>query len=382
MFVRARGKGLWLAVVASTGIALLVAACGGDAPTATPQKSTSDAAMEKFPDQQFAAHFVDSNPKHASSLGQVPEEIAINFNFTLNTETSKIEVTKDGGPVAAGPVKFASNRLAMSAPVPATSGNGPYTVRYKACWPDKSCHDGLFAFKVAGAMMGSDTMGKPGDTMPKPGDAMGDKMGDAMMVTTPHFVDSSPTNGETFSQVPNQVVINFDFTLSPASTIAVTKDGAAVAAGKATLGPRNLALMSTLPANAGEGTYEVAFKACWPDNSCHDGKLSFKVDGKFRAAFADMTGKSELTIRMKDIKFSPALIRVSKGTKVTWVNDDPVEHFVNTDPHPSHNFLLGLNSLDLQPKQSFSYTFVEAGEFPYHCSLHVPADMRGRIIVG
>ena len=71
---------------------------------------------------------------------------------------------------------------------------------------------------------------------------------------------------------------------------------------------------------------------------------------------------------------------MSKGTKVVWTNGDGVAHFVNTDPHPSHNVLADLNSLDLAQGQSYSFTFTEVGEWGYHCSAHY-LSMVGRVIV-
>ncbi len=105
------------------------------------------AMMAKLPDQQFAAHFVDSNPKHAATLAQVPGAITLNFNFTLS-DASTITVTRDGTQVTSGKPILSSNKLTMTTTVPSTGGNGTYIVDYKACWPDNSCHIGKFAFTV------------------------------------------------------------------------------------------------------------------------------------------------------------------------------------------------------------------------------------------
>ena len=136
-----------------------------------------------------------------------------------------------------------------------------------------------------------------------------------------------------------------------------------------------------LPANSGDGLYVVDYKACWPDRSCHNGRFAFTVDGKSKTSYLDMTGKKEVSIDMRDIKFTPANIIISKGTRVTWTNRDPVDHFVNTDPHPSHNVLPGLNSLDLKQGATFSYTLNDVGEWGYHCSAHFPQNMVAKVIV-
>jgi len=112
------------------------------------QAMEEKAAMAKLPDQLFAPHFVESNPKHGAQLAQVPGTITLNFNFTLS-ETSTIIVSKEGATVASAKPTLSSNKLTMAASLPANAGNGLYQVDYKACWPDNSCHIGRFAFIVA-----------------------------------------------------------------------------------------------------------------------------------------------------------------------------------------------------------------------------------------
>ena len=200
-------------------------------------------------------------------------------------------------------------------------------------------------------------------------------------ITTPHLLDSAPKHGDKFAQAPTQILINFDFTLHEDSAITVTREGAPVTTGKTTLGEKKLSLTATLPGDAGDGLYVVKYKACWPDRSCHDGQFAFTVDAKMKSSYLDLTGQSEVTVRLKGIKFEPERIIVSRGTKVTWINDDPVVHFVNSDPHPSHNVVATLNSLEIKKGDSFNYTFDQSGEWAIHCSAHVPENMLGRVIV-
>jgi plastocyanin/methionine-rich copper-binding protein CopC len=221
---------------------------------------------------------------------------------------------------------------------------------------------------------------------PKSGSAMETPAGGAAKLPdqlfAAHFVDSTPGHGQEFAQVPNRVLINFNFNLADNSSITVTKSGVPVAAGPATVqGGRRLELTSGLAGVQGDGVYLVNYKACWPDRSCHDGQFAFRVDGSKKSAYLDKTGGGEVAVSMKDLAFSPARILISKGAKVTWTNDDAVPHFVNTDPHPDHNYLPALNSVELKPGQSYSYTFTEAGEWPYHCSLHFPQNMVASVIV-
>ena len=219
---------------------------------------------------------------------------------------------------------------------------------------------------------------------------------DAMMKETPasdamkklpdqlfaaHFMDSYPLHGEVFRQAPETIVINFNFNLHEKSSISVTKDGAVVSIGKTTIDPKQLAMRATLGGSSGDGQYVVSYRACWPDASCHDGRFAFLVDSKQAAAYQVMTGKQEVAIPQENLKFNPANIVVSKGTKVTWTNRDDVIHFVNTDPHPSHNVLPALNSQPINKGESYSFTFNDTGEWGYHCSAHFPQGMVAHIIV-
>lgn len=93
-----------------------------------------------------------------------------------------------------------------------------------------------------------------------------------------------------------------------------------------------------------------------------------------------MINQKEVQIKMSEIKFNPQNLKISKGTRVTWVNDDGVEHYVNTDSHPAHTYYLPQNSKSLAKGESFSVSFEESGIYPYHCSAHADT-MSGNILV-
>ena len=229
-------------------------------------------------------------------------------------------------------------------------------------------------------------MDKEDGTMEKKDGAVMDKKDDSMMklpdlIKAAHFVDSSPTHGDATAQVPEKIMINFNFTLHEVSSIAVTRDAKPVETGKVVLTTNGLSMSTNIPKPAGNGLYVVAYKACWPDRSCHDGQFGFVVDDMKKMSYQDMTGKNEVLVSMKDIKFRPSHLIVSKGTKVVWKNQEATLHFLNSDPHPSHNVLPSLNSLVIKMGEDYSYTFTEAGEWGFHCSAHYPDGMSGRIIV-
>lgn len=189
-------------------------------------------------------------------------------------------------------------------------------------------------------------------------------------------------HGQTFAQVPERVLINFVFSLADPSTITVTKDGADLRIGAAEIsGSNSLRISSTLPGDAGDGLYVVKYVACRPDKSCHEDQFTFTVDSSRKSTYVDMTGQGEVVVDMKGFKFEPARIVVSRGTKVTWINGEAAVHFVNSDPHPSHNNLASLNSFDLKQGQSYSHTFDQVGEWMYHCSAHFPQGMVGGVLV-
>lgn len=104
------------------------------------------AMPRKLPDQRLSPHFVISSPKHGETLAQAPERIQINFDFTLH-ESSAIAVTRNDAPVQIGAIPVNPRGLVLAATLP-DAGEGLYVVGYKACWPDRSCHDGQFAFTV------------------------------------------------------------------------------------------------------------------------------------------------------------------------------------------------------------------------------------------
>ena len=71
--------------------------------------------------------------------------------------------------------------------------------------------------------------------------------------------------------------------------------------------------------------------------------------------------------------FSPNPIQVSVGTTVTWTNNDSQPHTVtsgsNGQPDNKFNSSPNFNPL-LNPGQTFSFTFTQAGNYPYFCTLH------------
>jgi plastocyanin len=80
---------------------------------------------------------------------------------------------------------------------------------------------------------------------------------------------------------------------------------------------------------------------------------------------------------MVNYSFDPAVITVTVGTTVVWTNKDNVSHTVTSD---TGLFDSGL----LANAGTFSFTFAQAGTYPYYCRPHGGpggTGMSGKIIV-
>jgi plastocyanin len=77
-------------------------------------------------------------------------------------------------------------------------------------------------------------------------------------------------------------------------------------------------------------------------------------------------------VSVDNFTFSPQTLSVSVGTMVTWTNRDDVPHtVVDTERR--------FKSSTLDTDDTFSRTFVTAGEYTYYCGIH--PHMTGKIVV-
>jgi amicyanin len=81
------------------------------------------------------------------------------------------------------------------------------------------------------------------------------------------------------------------------------------------------------------------------------------------------------TVEIKDYAFGPANISVKAGTKVTWTNQDAVQHDVVSDEGVTN----GPQSELLAKGDTYSFTFDKAGTYTYHCGPH--PYMKGTVTV-
>jgi plastocyanin len=80
---------------------------------------------------------------------------------------------------------------------------------------------------------------------------------------------------------------------------------------------------------------------------------------------------------MKNIQFSPKALTVSKGTTVTWTNEDSVNHDVTKTSGPGPKFASGTGNIG--SGGTYKMTFNTPGTIQYRCTIH--PGMAGTIVV-
>lgn len=88
-------------------------------------------------------------------------------------------------------------------------------------------------------------------------------------------------------------------------------------------------------------------------------------DGKVDASgVEDLTTLSEVTMDIKEFAFTKKDIKIKKGTKVTWTNQDVAKHNAfSKDPNGPMGELLGRG-------ESYSFVFNTTGKVNYYCEPH------------
>ncbi len=110
-------------------------------------KNTQTISGVNFENPKKSAHYESNSPAHGAVLGAQPLNVVIDFNFDL-AKPSSISITKDDKEYGTGDTVIDTNKLAMRRNFDPKVPDGTYTVTYKACWPDSSCHDGNFQFAI------------------------------------------------------------------------------------------------------------------------------------------------------------------------------------------------------------------------------------------
>lgn len=83
-------------------------------------------------------------------------------------------------------------------------------------------------------------------------------------------------------------------------------------------------------------------------------------------------GTNNATVTMQNMSFSTTSLSITKGTTVTWTNNDNTTHTVTADDN-------SFNSGDITAGHSFTRTFSTPGTFAYHCIYH--SMMKANVVV-
>jgi plastocyanin len=78
------------------------------------------------------------------------------------------------------------------------------------------------------------------------------------------------------------------------------------------------------------------------------------------------------TVIIQNFAFNPNTLTVPVGTTVTWTNKDSAVHNVISDTG-------AFGSENLNQGNSYSFTFTQAGDYPYTCTIH--PSMKGAVTV-
>lgn len=105
----------------------------------------------------------------------------------------------------------------------------------------------------------------------------------------------------------------------------------------------------------------VVAAACTDDDSAPDpDDLTTTVD-------------ADAVVSVTDFSFEPDEVTAGVGDLVEWTNEGEVKHTVTADDDL-------FDSGELEPEESFAFTFDDPGTYEYRCSLH-PDEMRGTVTV-
>ncbi|HEY3365557.1 MAG TPA: plastocyanin/azurin family copper-binding protein [Symbiobacteriaceae bacterium] len=92
----------------------------------------------------------------------------------------------------------------------------------------------------------------------------------------------------------------------------------------------------------------------------------------------------EVIWELKGIKFSPALLEVTAGTKITWYNSDPMDHQITEGDFTKQGTYKPLfESPLLGIGKTYSFTFDKPGTYSIYCEVkgHAALGMKAQLTV-
>lgn len=121
----------------------------------------------------------------------------------------------------------------------------------------------------------------------------------------------------------------------------------------------------------------------------HDGMNMDSQPEQDIGSSIDLTNQTEVNMDIKDFKYEKPNIKIKKGTKVTWTNQDAIKHNVMLEHEGSGKPHDPPTASEVDPSklagpllakgESYSFTFNEVTASPYHCSPH--PYMKGSVTV-
>ena len=105
--------------------------------------------------------------------------------------------------------------------------------------------------------------------------------------------------------------------------------------------------------------------------------LGFSLTGGARSGAASIATVRDTTVTIQTFGFRPRTLEVRAGTRVTWRNQDDIEHTVTSGTPESRDDRFA--SVLSAKGAKYSVTFTKAGSYAYFCDRH--PFMRGEVHV-
>ena len=91
----------------------------------------------------------------------------------------------------------------------------------------------------------------------------------------------------------------------------------------------------------------------------------------------------EASIVIEPRLFTPQVMTIHTGDRVTWSNRDNVEHFLTSAGPMARPVARSVEDLEfhqlLEPENDYSHVFTTPGTYPYFCAIHL--GMSGTVVV-
>ncbi|NUQ77286.1 MAG: hypothetical protein HUU21_27440 [Polyangiaceae bacterium] len=100
-----------------------------------------------------------------------------------------------------------------------------------------------------------------------------------------------------------------------------------------------------------------------------------------QASAEDRTGQGTLTITFPTFEYTPACVRVSAGTAVTFMGDLASHPLVGGEYTDGIKTPDAASPIKADSGMSATFTLSDPGVYPYYCDIHFSIGMKGAIFV-